>query len=381
MGFDSVGIAPVGASRHGEAFRRWIAAGFAGEMRYLTRADAVEKRAHPRLLVPGAQSAIVVAKGYFAAEENASTAPASGIFARYSRNEDYHGLLRERLISLQDRIDREILPINGRSYVDTAPVLERELAARAGLGWFGKNTMLIQPGKGSYHFLGVIVLDAELEYDQPFEREHCGSCTNCLDDCPTGALLGRDDTGAPRMDARRCISYLTIELKGAIPRELRPLLGNRIYGCDICQEVCPHNNPKFVQITREEAFWPRTGVHGTELVELMAMDQETFSRRFKNSPVKRTKRRGLLRNVAVALGNWGSPDAVPVLAAALHDDEPLIRGHAAWALGRIGTQEARAALQRRALVEEEEAWVSEEVKLALAPDAAYAAGRSSEASS
>jgi epoxyqueuosine reductase len=175
------------------------------------------------------------------------------------------------------------------------------------------------------------------------------------------------------MDARRCISYLTIELKGAIPRELRPLIGNRIYGCDICQEVCPHNSPKFVQITSEEAFWPRRGVHGERLIELMGMTQEEFSRRFKNSPVKRAKRRGLLRNVAVALGNWGSPEAVPALVAVLGDEEPLVRGHAAWALGRIASRPGsppdavaacKAALEDRFAVEVDE-WVREELALAL----------------
>ncbi len=233
--------------------------------------------------------------------------------------------------------------------------------------------MLIQPQRGSYHFLGVILLDAELEYDAPFAREHCGSCAACVDACPTGALLGRDESGAPRMDARRCISYLTIELRGPIPRELRQSIGNRIYGCDICQEVCPHNNPRFVQLTREEAFWPRAGVHGARLIELMGMDQAEFSRRFRGSPVKRAKRRGLLRNVAVALGNWGSPEAIPALSAALGDEEPLVRGHSAWALGRIACGEEVppkevakiTQLLRARLSAEEDGWVREEIARAL----------------
>ena len=224
--------------------------------------------------------------------------------------------------------------------------------------------MLIRPGRGSYCFLGVVLLDVELEYDEPFAADRCGTCSACVSACPTGALLGRDETGAPVMDARRCISYLTIELRGPIPRDLRPLIGNRVYGCDICNEVCPHNSPKFVQITREEAFWPRQGVHGAALIELMGMTQEEFSLHFKGSAVKRTKRRGLLRNVAVALGNWGSPEAVPVLAQALNDDEPLVRGHAAWALGRIRTEGARQALRGRAEVEDD-AWVREEIGLAV----------------
>jgi epoxyqueuosine reductase len=366
LGFDTVGIAPLGPSAHADAYRRWVEAGCAGEMHYLARPDAAGKRADPALLVPGARSAVVVTRGYAAGEEEGvEQDPERGVFARYARGDDYHELLKERLMELQRWTTEALHPVRGRAYVDTGAVLERELAARAGLGWFGRNTMLIQPRRGSYHFLGVLLLDVELESDAPFERDHCGRCTRCLVGCPTGALLGRDETGAPRMDARRCISYLTIELRGPIPRPLRPLIGNRIYGCDICQEVCPHNHPKFVQITSEEAFWPRRGVHGERLIELMGMDQEEFSRRFRNSPVKRAKRRGLLRNVAVALGNWGSPEAVPVLTRALCDAEPLIRGHAAWALGRIGTEGARQALRGRAATEDDP-WVRDESELALA---------------
>jgi epoxyqueuosine reductase len=248
--------------------------------------------------------------------------------------------------------------------VDTGALFERELANRAGLGWFGRNTMLIQLGAGSYHFLGAILLDVELAYDDPFLPNHCGTCTACLSACPTKALLGNDAQGAPVMDARRCISYLTIELKGPIPRDLRPLIGNRVYGCDICQEICPHNSLKFVQITSEEGLWPRQGVHGAKLVELIGLTQDDFSKRFKNSPVKRTKRRGLLRNVAVALGNWGSAEGVPALVQALTDDEPLIRGHAAWALGQIGTDQALNALSSRLEVETDES-VSDELRAAL----------------
>jgi epoxyqueuosine reductase len=365
-GFDAVGIAPAHPSAHAEAYARWVAAERHGDMGYLAREDAVAKRADPARVVPDARSAVVVAANYFpggdASDEQAD--PARAVFARYARNEDYHDLLRARLIELQQWIDAELVPVAGRAYVDTGPVLERELAQRAGLGWAGRNTMLIQPARGSYFFLGVILLDVELAYDEPFTRDHCGTCTSCLPACPTGALLGRDESGAPVMDARLCISYLTIELKGPIPRELRPLIGNRIFGCDICQEVCPFNTFKFVQVTSEEAFWPRQGVHGAKLIELMGMDQAEFSRRFKGSPVKRAKRRGLLRNVAVALGNWGSPEAVPLLAAALNDEEPLIRGHAAWALGRIASDGALQAVRGRREVEDEE-WVREELELAL----------------
>lgn len=365
-GFDSVGIAPLGPSAHADAYRRWTEAGYAGEMGYLLRPDAIARRADPRRIVAGARSAMVVTRNYYVEDEEpqATRDPARGVVARYARGEDYHELLRDRLIELQGWIDAELFPVGGRAYVDTGPVLERELAQRAGLGWFGRNTMLIQPRRGSYHFLGVLLLDVEIEPDPPFRDDFCGTCTRCLSACPTGALLGNDESGAPRIDARRCISYLTIELKGPIPRELRPLLGNRIYGCDICQEVCPHNSPKFVEPTAETAFLAREGLDGPLLIAWMGMTQEEFSARFRGSPIKRAKRRGLLRNVATALGNWGSAEAVPALIAALGDDEALVRGHAAWALGRIGSSAAREALRAR-LVDEQDAWVREEVEAAL----------------
>jgi len=364
LGFDAVGVAPVRASEHGAAYERWVEEGMHGEMGYLAREDALAKRKDPAVLVPGARSAVVVALEYFNADADPDVTedPSRGVVARYARNLDYHEVMKERLIALQEWIDAELVPVGGRAYVDTGALLERELASRAGLGWFGRNTMLIQPRRGSFYFLGVLLLDVEMEYDEPFAKEHCGRCSACVDACPTGALLGRDETGAPRMDARRCISYLTIELKGPIPRELRPLIGNRIYGCDICQEVCPWN--RFAEPTRDEALMVREGLDGPSLIEWMAMSQEEFSRRFKGSPIKRAKRCGLLRNVAVALGNWGSPEAVPALAAALNDAEPLVRGHAAWALGRIGTGAAWQALRGRAEVEED-GWVREEIGIAL----------------
>jgi epoxyqueuosine reductase len=365
MGFGAVGIAPVHPSRHGDAFQRWIAEGMHGEMAYLAREDAVARRVDPGVLVAGARSAVVVALEYYNpdADPSAPADPSRGIVARYARNQDYHELMKERLIALQEWIDATLVPVRGRAYVDTGAVLERELASRAGLGWFGRNTMLIQPGRGSYWFLGVILLDVELAYDEPFTRDHCGSCSACVDACPTGALLGREETGAPRMDARRCISYLTIEHRGPIPHELRPLMGNRIYGCDICQEVCPWNS--FATASSEADLLAREGLDGPRLIEWMTMTQDEFSARFKGSAVKRAKRRGLLRNVAVALGNWGSPEAVPALTTALQDEEPLVRGHAAWALGRIGTADALRALERRADLEEDES-VRAEIVASLA---------------
>jgi epoxyqueuosine reductase len=366
MGFDAVGIAPAHPSAHGDAYDRWIALGMHGEMGYLSREDAVLKRRNPAVLVPGARSAVMVALHYDprgAADDGADAVDASrGVVARYARNDDYHDLMKERLTALQGWIGEHLVPVGGRAYVDTGAVLERELAQRAGLGWQGKNTMLIHPRRGSYFFIGEVLLDVELEYDDAAVKDHCGTCHRCLDACPTGALLGRDAGGAPVMDARRCISYLTIELKGPIPRHLRPLIGNRVYGCDICQEVCPWN--RFSAATGEQAFRPREGMDGPSLVEWMTMSQDEFSRRFKGSPIKRAKRRGLLRNVAVALGNWGSPEAVPALAVALNDDEPLVRGHAAWALGQVGTAGAVQALSSRIEAETDE-WVREEISFAL----------------
>lgn len=374
MGFDRVGIAPVRPSDHGDAYARWVALGMHGEMGYMAREDAVAKRRDPAALVPGARSAVVVALDYAPPGDDPTAAigdPSRGIVARYARGDDYHELMKARLIALQEWIAAELVPVGGRAYVDTGAVLERELAGRAGLGWQGRNTMLIDPRRGSYFFLGEVLLDVELEYDAPFARDHCGTCRRCLDACPTGALLGRDATGAPVMDARRCISYLTIELKGPIPRELRPLMGNRVYGCDICQEVCPWN--RFSAPTDEAAFAAREGLDGPSLIEWMTMTQEAFSARFKGSPIKRTKRRGLLRNVAVALGNWGAPEAVPALAVALIDEEPLIRGHAAWALGRIASHpgcppnaiSSIAGSLTQRLVAEVDPWVREEVSSAL----------------
>jgi epoxyqueuosine reductase len=228
----------------------------------------------------------------------------------------------------------------------------RDLAAASGLGWTGKNTLLITPGVGSWYFLGELLLDIPLEYDAPI-GDHCGSCRRCLDACPTGAFLGPYS-----LDARRCISYLTIELKGPIPRDLRAPIGHRIYGCDVCQEVCPHN--KWDRAPADTALASREGLDAADLLELLALDDEGFRVRFRGSPIKRTKRRGLLRNVCVALGNSGDARAVPPLIRALSDHEPLVRGHAAWALGRLGGNGAQAALEA-ALENEGDPWVRVEM--------------------
>jgi epoxyqueuosine reductase len=376
LGFQRLGISTAQPSEQMGFFRHWLDRGYHGLMGYLARSDAVARRGDLRLTMDDVRSVVVVAQEYFQADPPGVPGdPARGVMARYARGQDYHDVMKPRLEELLGWIGREARrrswakEVRGRAYVDTGPILERELAQRAGLGWFGRNTLLINPRRGSYFFLGVLLLDLDLLPDVPFEADHCGSCRRCLEACPTGALLGRSEEGAPVMDARRCISYLTIELKGPIPRELRPMMGNRIFGCDICQEVCPWN-VKFAQESEDPAYKASSWTDGPSLVELMTLSEDEFSAVFSGSPVKRSKRRGLLRNVAVALGNWlgsveESPeDAVAVLVAALSDPEPLVRGHAAWALGRAGTLSAMFALGQQAAVETDP-WVSEEISDAM----------------
>jgi epoxyqueuosine reductase len=281
--------------------------------------------------------------------------------ASYAWGPDYHDLMLARLHRLAGAIEQASgRPVPYRAYVDSGPVLERDLAARAGLGFVGKNTALIRPRLGSWFLLGELFLALELEPMQasPAAPGTCGRCTRCLEACPSGALV------APYvLDARRCISYLTIELKGPIPRELRPAMRNRLFGCDICQEVCPWNR-RFARPGREATFGPDPQIAAPRLLDLLLLDDEGFARRFAASPVKRAKRRGLLRNAAVAAGNWGDPAAVPALAALLGDREALVRGHAAWALGAVGTPPARRALAGRRSAEADE-WVRTEIDAAL----------------
>lgn len=353
MGFDLAGVATDGRSEHMDHLRRWVAAGMHGGMSYLARPDATARRADLARSLEGFRSAVVVARSYAGWRPGAEARrPGEAVVARYARGLDYHDVLLRQLGELGDRLARIAgTPFRRRAYVDTGPVLERELARRAGLGWFGKNTMLIHPRKGSYFFLGALLTDLPLAASVPFADDHCGTCRRCLDACPTGALLGRDESGAPVMDATRCISYLTIELKGPVPRDLRTAIGNRVFGCDICQEVCPWN-AKFSAPRSDVAYAPRPGFDGEPLVRLaerlLGMSGKRFRREFAGSAATRPGRNGLLRNVCIGLGNWGSEQAVPALRRALEDAAPLVRGHAAWALGRIGTAEAVRALEERA---------------------------------
>ncbi len=341
LGFSLVGIAGPSPSDHIDFYRGWVASGYHGEMAYLGRDSAVERRADLKSTLAGVRSVVVVAHEY-AQPDGVSGDPARAVIARYARGDDYHDVVKKKLVALGTWVeDHAEGAVAARAYVDTGPILERELAQRAGLGWFGKNTMLINPRRGSYFFIGVLLLDVDLPSNEPFVEDRCGTCRSCLDACPTGALLGRDDSGAPVIDARRCISYLTIELRGSIPTELRPLIGNRVFGCDICQEVCPWNE-RFAEIASEEAYSARQELDGPTLVDLadalLGMDDEAFRAAFRKSPVKRAGRGGLLRNVCVALGNWGDPRGVAVLERALEDPDALVREHAAWALASSGRE-------------------------------------------
>jgi epoxyqueuosine reductase len=362
LGFDLVGIAPAGPSTTIDRYRSWLQSGFHGEMAYLARRDAVAKRADPSLIQPSLRSVVAVGVNYHTAPLPAELRddPSRGVIASYAWGDDYHDWMVSRLRLLAASVQgagRE--PLACRAYADTGPLLERELAVRAGLGFAGKNTNLIHPQLGSWLLLGELLLAVQLPAERSVPvQETCGSCTRCLDVCPTGALV------APHvLDARRCISYLTIELKGAIPRELRPFVGNRIFGCDICQEVCPWNR-RFARPTVDPAFQPRPGTIAPPLLELLALDNNKFRHRFRNSPIERARRRGLLRNVVVALGNWGHRSAVEPLITALYDDEPLLRGHAAWALGQIPCPSSQAALAQ-ALAAESDPWVQQEIRWSL----------------
>jgi epoxyqueuosine reductase len=341
LGFDLVGITTLGPATTANEFDEWLARGFAGEMGYMER--TADKRRDTRVPLDGMRSAVVVALSYGGKEP-------SGPVARYARGDDYHDLMFGRLNALHERIGAEAgRAVAGKAYVDTGPLLERDLARRAGLGWFGKNTTLINPGRGSFFFLGALLLDLELTPDAPFATDHCGSCRRCLDACPTGALVD-----AHVLDSNKCISYLTIELKGEIPEAMRPLIGDLLYGCDICQEVCPWNE-KFAAPLREDAFRPRAVLAGKDAPtlarELLVMSDDAFRIAFRGSPMKRAKLRGLKRNAAVVLGNAGLAEAVEVLLEALNDAEPLARANAAWALGRIGSPAAAPRLRDRLDVE------------------------------
>jgi epoxyqueuosine reductase len=325
-GLDLVGAAPVGPARSLEAYRAWVEAGYAGGMDYLTRPEAVTRRADPRRILPAARSILVVGATYAGAPPP-PLAPLHGRVARYAWGEDYHRWLLGRLRDLVSRIEAVAGPFPSRCYVDTGPILEREWAQAAGLGWLGKNSTLIHPRLGSYLFLGVALVGLEVEPTPPESLPSCGTCNRCLEPCPTGALV------APGLlDARRCLSYLTIEHRGAIPEALRPALGERLFGCDRCQEVCPWNR-RSPGPDSSVAAPPHATLY---LPDLLTLDAEGFRARFRRTPIWRATPEGLARNAAVVLGNLGDPQALPLLERTLQEHpSSLVREHAAWAVGRL----------------------------------------------
>jgi epoxyqueuosine reductase len=343
LGFDLVGVASADPLPDGDRFRAWLEAGYAGGMSWLHRDP--DRRVTPSRIVPGARSVLVLAMEYGGEVQAPARGGPVGEISRYARGEDYHRVIERRLKRLLAELPELAgRPVAGRWYVDTGPVLERAAARAGGLGFIGKNTCLIAPRRGSWLFLSEIVLDLPLEPDPP-AIGRCGKCARCLEACPTGAFA------APHvLDSRRCISYLTVEHRGPIPRELRAAIGTRIFGCDVCQEVCPFN--RFASAETDAALAVRPENVAPELIPLLDLDADGFRRRFPRSAVRRAKRSGFVRNVAVALGNAGDRRAVPALVRALvGDPEPLVRSHAAWALGRLGGEPVRRALAAAARAE------------------------------
>ena len=357
LGFDLFGVVPVSRSETIEIYRAWLKKGYAGTMEYLERHS--ELKEDPRNLLPQTLSMVALGCNYNTGNPSPETEdPSLARISRYAWGDDYHEIIHSKLKTLENYLCNELNVVNHtRSFVDSGPVLEREVAQRAGLGWFGKHSNLINVEKGSWFFLAEMLVDVELKADDPFTRVDCGTCTSCIEACPTEAIIA-DRT----VDARLCISYLTIEHKGAIPAELRPKMDNHIFGCDICQDVCPWN--KDAPGSVEPGFKPRTENYAADLTELMMLDQAAFSKRFRKSPVKRTRRRGLLRNVAVALGNWAHVGAIPALRIGLHDIEPVVRSHSAWALGRINNERSRNEL-KSAKKSEKNPQVLREIETAL----------------
>ena len=333
IGFDSCRVAACAAPAHTNEFRQWLREGAAGEMAYMQRGE--EKRCDPQQVLSAAKSIIVLAMNYWQGKEgpqlSASLAlrgketAATGKIARYAWGDDYHEVIGPKLDQLDEFLRRH--GGNQKCYVDTGPVLERDHAAAAGIGWHGKSTMLIDERLGTWFFLAEILTTLALPPDQAV-RDRCGTCTRCIDACPTGAI-----TAPHQVDARRCISYLTIEHKTAIPVELRPLIGDRIFGCDDCLDACPWN--RFAEQSRQTAFQARHATVGMALRDYLDLTEEQFREMFRKSPIKRIKRRGFLRNVCIALGNVGDNDDLPALERAALDPEPLIAEHAQWAIRQI----------------------------------------------
>lgn len=333
LGFAECRVAVAQPARHGDRFRQWVEDACYGDMAWL--AKRVERRIDPREVLPGARSVIVLGLNYFQGTRPAGNAERPGVFARYAWGSDYHDFIEDRLKDLGQYIDE----IGGRQryYVDTGPVLERDFASESGLGWNGKSTVQIHRELGTWFFLAVILTDLELPPDSPASA-HCGKCIRCMTACPTQAI-----TSERRLDARRCISYLTIEHRGSIPLEWREAIGDRVFGCDDCLTACPWN--RFAQESAEAWVQARPFVADWELRDFLALDDEGFRELFRKSPVKRTKRSGFLRNVCVALGNVGTEEDVPALERAAANEDELVAEHALWALGRIRARAGEGAAE------------------------------------
>ncbi|HEC23104.1 MAG TPA: tRNA epoxyqueuosine(34) reductase QueG [Chloroflexi bacterium] len=361
LGFSMLGIAPAEPAPHLAAYLRWIRAGMHGTMAYLARPDRVVRREDLNVILPGARSLVIAALDYYTLRlpDEIVADPSRGRISNYAWGADYHDVMLPRLEALVGFLAAEAgRPVAARAYVDTGAILERSHAARAGLGFIGKNTMLIHPRRGSFFFLGEIITDLELTCDDPalVPMPGCGTCTRCLTACPTGAF--------PEpyvLDARLCISYLTIEHKGFIPRRLRPLMGNWVYGCDVCQDICPWQ--RFARSTWEEAFQPFDYDRAAPpLSALLTLDEEAFAQRFGGTPIYRIRRPRLVRNACIAAGNSGLPELADCLIPLLEDESPLVRGHAGWALGRLGVGRGQLAAR---LAVETDATVRGEIAAAL----------------
>lgn len=339
LGFDQVGVAPAVAPPTYPRFRAWLDSGGAAGMGYLDR--QAEARSHPDHILDGVRSVVVVSVVY-GRPDHSPLGPHQAKVARYARGADYHEWLWRRLEALLSWLTQECPDARGRAIADTAPLLERDFARMAGLGWFGKNTMLIDRRLGSFTVLGSLLVDVELEYDAPKESGHCGTCTRCLDACPTDAF-----DGPYQLDARRCLSYWTIEHKGAIPDEVAETLDDWVFGCDVCQDVCPWNRK--APEGRAEELAPSPEWTHPDLIDWLSREPTAFSKALKRSAMSRAKRSGLLRNAALILGTRREAAAVPVLIERLDDADPVVRAAAAWALGRIATVAAVEALKARRL--------------------------------
>ncbi len=334
LGFFLAGVTTPEPPPHYSTFENWLAQNQHGTLDYLATERSRTRRANPLEILPECKSILVLATPYtppspsvtLSGTSRQASAVAAGVrVAAYARGADYHDVLPDRMKELVQFIEAQVGgPIKNRWYTDTGPILERDLAQRAGIGWIGKNTLLINPKQGSYFLLSEILLDLALEPDEPFVTDHCGTCTRCIEACPTACILPNRT-----LDARRCISYLTIELKDDIPVDLRDKLGNWAFGCDICQNVCPWN--RFAP-EGDSAFMDTPSLPSSEDLTLTP---QAFNQRFKRTPIQRAKRRGYLRNIAVVLGNIGDMHALPVLQTALNDEEPMIREHAQWAIEKI----------------------------------------------